>query len=181
LSSEKSSCDVSFVDIYDSWLHDAQINQRNREIGECWYSWFHLSADSANIKEAPWGTYKDAGTTFVNGQWQDQSGNNRHALGNPTVPGNHLHFEPSNTMKWPSGSIPSSFTIFVRARYSPSGGSRGRIFQSTSSNWLLGWWHGQAGVAHFDGWRTHPWNGVSLRAAACDYVQLLSLSSRQPG
>ena len=31
---EKSSCDVSFVEIYDSWLTNAQVDQRNQEIGE---------------------------------------------------------------------------------------------------------------------------------------------------
>ena len=31
---EKSTCDVSFVEIYDSWLTNTQIDQRNQEIGE---------------------------------------------------------------------------------------------------------------------------------------------------
>ena len=35
LGGEKSSCDVSFVEIYDSWLTNTQIDQRNQEIGEC--------------------------------------------------------------------------------------------------------------------------------------------------
>ena len=32
---EKSTCDVSFVEIYDSWLTNTQVDQRNQEIGQC--------------------------------------------------------------------------------------------------------------------------------------------------
>ena len=40
---------------------------------------------------------------------------------------------------FPFGTIPTSFTIFVRARYTPTGTRQGRILQSPTFNFLLGW------------------------------------------
>ena len=111
---------------------------------------------------APWALFNRPHDTFRNGQWLDGSGNSRHATGNPSVVANHLHFAASQTMTWPEGSVPREFTIFVRARYSPSG-ARQRILQGRAQNWLLGWWSGNVGVAHFGSWKTrHTGDGVCL-------------------
>ena len=96
---------------------------------------------------APWGIYKQPSLTYANGIWYDQTGNGRSATGynaNPTISGSMLAFTTSQAMRWPAGSIPASFTIFVRAQY--TAGSQARIFQG-STNWLLGWWGGISKVA----------------------------------
>ena len=59
-------------------------------------------------------------------------------------------------LKFPDGILPSAdYTLFFIARY--DGGSKGRIFQGLSSNWMSGFWQRKAGVAyHGDacGWIT---------------------------
>ncbi|MFY7886158.1 MAG: LamG-like jellyroll fold domain-containing protein, partial [Dolichospermum sp.] len=42
------------------------------------------------------------------------------------------------------------FTVIYAARQ--NGPTRGRMVTGTSNNWLLGWWAGSKGQAHFDGW-----------------------------
>ena len=46
----------------------------------------------------------------------------------------------------------SDYSICSVTRY--LGGSKGRILQTNSHNWLHGHWHGRAGVAHYDTWVT---------------------------
>ncbi|NBV12058.1 MAG: hypothetical protein EBS03_02780, partial [Actinobacteria bacterium] len=59
----------------------------------------------------------------------------------------------------------NSFTFCHVARY--AGGNRGRIFAgvASGSNWLSGFWQGNAGVAHHQGWITSSggWNDTNWR------------------
>jgi hypothetical protein len=73
---------------------------------------------------------------------------------------NFLSGTTSSKIVWPSGSIPSTFTICSLTRY--SGGTKGRILNGTPTNWLHGHWNGQRGVAHFDGWKSNPWITTKL-------------------
>lgn len=57
-----------------------------------------------------------------------------------------------STLTWPSGSIPTNFTICSVTRY--TGGTRRRLLNGTS-NWLHGHWNGQRGVCHYDSWKTN--------------------------
>ena len=97
----------------------------------------------------PWGAYFAddwSGTTLL-----DSSGNGRHATtssGNITKTtgiGNgatgaitYIYGGTSSTISWPSGSIPTNFTILSLTRY--NGGTRKRILDATSINWLHGHW-----------------------------------------
>jgi hypothetical protein len=58
----------------------------------------------------------------------------------------------TSSIKFASGTIPSSYTICGLTRY--VGTKNGRIFQSVEQNWLLGHWKNNIGM-HFNGsWRT---------------------------
>jgi hypothetical protein len=64
----------------------------------------------------------------------------------------YLNGTTTSKIDWPSGSVPSTFTICSLTRY--TGGSSGRMFDGKSNNWLHSHWGGAAGVCHYDGWRT---------------------------
>lgn len=51
---------------------------------------------------------------------------------------------------WPAEILPSTFTIFHVTRYRD--GTRGRIWQGQSNNWLDGFHGNKAGCAFHDGW-----------------------------
>lgn len=57
----------------------------------------------------------------------------------------------------------NSYTLCHVARY--AGGNRGRIFAGVTGNWLSGFWNGNAGVAHHEGWITSSsgWNDTNWR------------------
>jgi len=110
----------------------------------------------------PWGAYfaNDwSGTTLL-----DSSGNQRHATTSGTITkttgsGNgatgaitYISGGTSATVSWPSGSIPTNFTILSLTRY--NGGGRGRILNGNTGNWLHGHWSSSRGVAHYEDWKT---------------------------
>jgi hypothetical protein len=86
------------------------------------------------------------------------SGAGAGALGNI----NYLTGGTSSIISWPSGSIPSNFTILSLTRY--TGGSRHRILTSDRSggNFLHGHWgydydrnnYKGRGCVHYDGWKS---------------------------
>lgn len=92
----------------------------------------------------------------------DQSGNNKTAgmtLGTCSISGANLRCPYTSVLTFPSGSIPTYFTLFFRARYTPGGSNQGRIFQSSTFNFLLGWYYQcNQGVAYFNTWMT-VWTG----------------------
>jgi hypothetical protein len=114
----------------------------------------------------PWGIY--FAEDFSNNTLYDSSGNQRDAIittyndiikgsisGNGAI--GNINYIRGNTLSkviWPSGSIPSRFTILSLTRY--SGSSKFRILSCDSSrgNWLHGHWGNNRGVCHYDGWKT---------------------------
>jgi hypothetical protein len=58
----------------------------------------------------------------------------------------------ASSLTWPSGSIPTNFTICSVTRY--TGGTSRRILNGTS-NWLHGHWSGNRGVCYYEGWKTN--------------------------
>ena len=72
---------------------------------------------------------------------------------------NGVNANTSSSITWPTGSIPSIFTIASLTRY--TGGSNQRILNSTGSlNWLHGHWGNQSGICHYDGWKSYPQPGA---------------------
>lgn len=58
-------------------------------------------------------------------------------------------------LRFPSGMLPSGYTLFHVAKY--NGSSQARIFDDYaggSTNWLSGFWQGQSGVAYHNAWIT---------------------------
>lgn len=66
----------------------------------------------------------------------------------------YLKGTTADGIRFPSGTIPSSFTICSMTKY--EGGTRRRILDAADvgSNWLHGHWGGYVGVAHYNGWKT---------------------------
>lgn len=58
----------------------------------------------------------------------------------------------STKITFPTGSIPSTFTICGITRL--AGSSRNRVLQSTTGNWFLGHRGGVKACANFEGWKT---------------------------
>ena len=111
--------------------------------------------DTAAIK-----TFIGSGTAYVKTLY-DQSGNGNHmsqtTTGNqPTLTLNGLNGKPvihTNTSQniYTTTNFPTPFSIVYAARQ--TGGSRGRVLADwNGNNWLLGWWGGYKGTAHFSGW-----------------------------
>jgi hypothetical protein len=132
---------------------------------------------------APWGYFTNPELYYTGGVWMDVSGNSNNAIGTsgalPTIAAGDLRFNSTQSMVWPAGSVPSSFTIFARARYTPGGAKQGRIFQGNISNWLLGWWNGNENAAFFNIWMTvfytqatsyHNWVVIAGRNSATGYT-----------
>jgi hypothetical protein len=96
-------------------------------------------------------------------QWDDLSGNNRHAnvtRGTPSLgSADGISFVQGGTadgVRFPTGSIPSSFTIFVVARYKPGASAKKRIFDAVMPlNTLHGFDSGKSGVVYYgESWKT---------------------------
>ena len=118
-----------------------------------------------NLFQSPWATYfaDDWSSTTLS----DSSGNGRHAttsgtITKPTASGNgangaitYISGGTSSSISWPSGSIPTKFTILSLTRY--NGGTRRRILNSETNNFYHGHYSGMRGV--------------------CDYEKLMTLSS----
>ena len=106
-------------------------------------------------------TFIGGGTAYVKTLY-DQSGNGNHlsqtSTGNqPTLTLSGLNGKPvihTNTSQniYNTINFTPPFSVVYAARQ--TGGSRGRLLSGTSNNWLLGWWGGNRGMAHFDGWIT---------------------------
>ena len=98
-------------------------------------------------------------TTFANNVWSDNTGsyNTDASRGTVSISSTQLNgydiLEGATTdgLRFPTGVLPSSFTLFHLTRYT---GTEARIFQGIAGNWLDGFWSGRAGVAYHDGWIT---------------------------
>lgn len=99
------------------------------------------------------------GSTFSGTTWTDDVGtyDTSAYTGNPSISStqlngyNILEGTTSDGLQFPSGVLPSTYTLFHVTRYN---GTEQRIFDGVSSNWLSGFWSGNAGVAYHDGWLT---------------------------
>ena len=74
-----------------------------------------------------------------------------------------LSFTPSQTLKT-AYNINNPYTATIAARY--SGNARGRLLQA-NNNWLVGWYNGNKGSAHLDGWIA---NGIGGAAGLTPYI-----------
>jgi hypothetical protein len=74
-----------------------------------------------------------------------------------------LSFTPSQTLKT-AYNISNPYTATIAARY--SGNTKGRLLQA-NNNWLVGWYNGNKGSAHLDGWIA---NGVGGAAGLTPYI-----------
>lgn len=77
------------------------------------------------------------------------------AAGSYTV----LYGSTSDSIRFPSGILPTPFTLFHITRY--TGPTRRRIITSHEGNWLDGHWNGNTGVAYHNGWLTPQTNNHS--------------------
>eukprot|EP00960_Hanusia_phi_P058524 763915-Hanusia_phi.AAC.1 len=114
-----------------------------------------------------WGRYH--AEYYNTGTLPDSSGNNRDATktaGTVTLTTgsgsgaaaniSYIYGDTAAKMAWPSGSIPTNFTVCSVTKY--NGANKQRILQcypsSGTPNWLHGHWRGFRGVAFYDGWKT---------------------------
>jgi hypothetical protein len=124
--------------------------------------------DSATLHVTPSSFYD----SFPASRWDDVSGNCNHGTvteGSVTVgtaAGNgavgvvsYLEGTTSSRMRFPPGSIPSTFTICSVTRY--SGAAKRRILDGLGANWLHGHYGGSAGVSYYNGWATPNSNQLS--------------------
>lgn len=65
---------------------------------------------------------------------------------------NALQGSTASTVVFPSGILPSTYTLFYIARY--NGTNKERILQGQTINWLSGFWDQNTGVAYHSGWLT---------------------------
>jgi hypothetical protein len=104
-------------------------------------------------------------SSWIGSQWTDLSGYNNHATtirgtisvvsgtGNgATRSFNTLQGSTSDGLRFPSGILPSTYTLFHVTR--TTGGTRARIVTGSNNNWLSGHWGGGSGIAYHEGWLT---------------------------
>jgi hypothetical protein len=109
-------------------------------------------------------SYKNVGGSYI---WYDKTSNQQNAtisanpsistvnVSNGTLTFQALQGTVNDRITFPSGILPSTYTLITVARYSPAGTARGRIFDGFFNNWLSGFWSGQVGVAFHDvSWMT---------------------------
>jgi hypothetical protein len=138
---------INSVVLFDYVLTDAQVDDMYRKnfrvVDPVVVAW-----TVTNAKPVIW---MDA-ASFIGGVWRDKSGrgNDSSRAEGVSVSNNALSGGRNSgveiTRGWPSGE----YTFFHVTRY--NGGSRGRIWNGKSSNWLSGHWYGHAGMAHHDRW-----------------------------
>jgi hypothetical protein len=124
--------------------------------------------------KSPWGIYDAASWNSSTNTLPELRGNGRNVTSTGTIvsgkaSGNgaaaaisYIQGNTASTLSWPTGSIPSIFTICTISRY--NNGTNGRVVQSTNTlNWLHGHWGGQRGVAHYNSWMTTSSNTANLQ------------------
>ncbi len=86
--------------------------------------------------------------------WKDMSSNSKDATisGTGTKQDNLITGTKTTKVVFPSGLLPSTFTLFYVAKY--NGTAKGRILNGYPENWLIGFHGGKSGVAFFTKWMT---------------------------
>jgi hypothetical protein len=65
----------------------------------------------------------------------------------------YLYGGVGSYVQFPSGILPSTYTLFHVTRY--NGTAKERIFDGKGNNWLSGFWGGKSGNAFHEGWLTN--------------------------
>jgi hypothetical protein len=113
------------------------------------------------LNKPAWAKYSASdwsGTTLP-----DSTGNGRNATTSGVSSGsgtgfgatgsiNYLTGNTTNTITFPSGSIPATFTIASITRV--SAGTNGRLLKGLSTNWIHGHLDAYRGIAYYNGWKT---------------------------
>ena len=112
----------------------------------------------------PWGAYIAGHPSNTSTTLYDFTGNGRNATmsgitnsigktngATAIIP--YITGSTSSTIVWPSGSVPTTFTICSITSY-VQGGINGRIFDGQGLNWLHGHWSGRVGLALYNQWMT---------------------------
>ncbi len=149
------------IQVYREVLNSTVINRLNTYL---MYKW-GIRATTSPVTSGLIGYY--TGESYVAGsQWTDVSGSGNHATilkGTPVVnaftSSSGLVAVSGGTtagITFPSGILPSTYTLFHLARYTNASANRRRIFDGViqSRNWLSGFWNGLSGVAHHLGFLT---------------------------
>jgi hypothetical protein len=105
------------------------------------------------------------GNSFSGSTWADKTGNGRNATSSGTITvssttGNGatktfqtLSGTTASTMTFPTGVLPSTYTLFHVTRY--SGATRRRIYSNLNAgDWLSGFWNASSGVSYHGSWMT---------------------------
>jgi hypothetical protein len=98
------------------------------------------------------------GSTFSGTTWSDDINtyDTNNSTGSPAISSSQLNgydIVEGNTsagLKWPTGILPSNYTLFHVTRY--NGSTKRRIFSASNTNWLSGFHSGKAGVAYHNAW-----------------------------
>ena len=119
----------------------------------------------------PWGAYIAGHASNTSTSLYDFTGNGRNAtisgtaITNTSGSGNgatasipYMTGVTTSKITWPSGSIPSTFTICSISRF--NGSTNSRILCGTSTNFIQGHWGGKSGVAFYSGPKTATSDGT---------------------
>jgi hypothetical protein len=153
--------DIREVQIYREVLNATVLSRLNRYL---MYKW-GIREFMPPITSGLIGLY--TGESYVSGtQWTDLSGLGNHATtlrGTPvtnafTASSGLVAVSGTTTagITFPSGIVPTTYTLFHLARYTNASANRRRIFDGVlqNRNWLSGFWNGLSGVAHHLGFLT---------------------------
>lgn len=139
----------------------------------------------------PWGAYfaEDWSGTIL----RDSSGNGRHATTTGTIYSSNLNgngaFAPisyisggtTSTITWPSGSIPTTFTLLTLTRYNTTNAAnQQRIIDASGANWFQG--HidvggKQVGGAYYNVWISTNLSDTSVVTNVTDWVCTIGKNS----
>ena len=113
--------------------------------------------------------YDPSSFSLGTSQWLDLSANGHHATinGSPTISANSgngatgdfnqlVGVASSDSIVFPSGILPNTYSLFTVSRY--SGSAKARIYTGNGggTNWLSGHWNNITGVAYHNGWVVDP-------------------------
>jgi hypothetical protein len=133
-------------------------------------------------KKPPWGVYcaksynettntipdltgKQGTATCLGVAYTSSSTGNGATVGIPALSG-----ITTSTITWPTGSIPSTFTICSITRYTNTAGNKQRILGSPDQNWLHGHYNDKRGVAHYATFCTSDNTSVASSANSTDWL-----------
>jgi hypothetical protein len=150
----------------------AAIDSGSMSQSSGWSNVYNMFNFASLLKsKPPWGIY--AAESYSNNTLYELRGNGRNATCNGVTLTNgsgsgatanipYIYGSTTSKVTWPTGSIPTNFTICSITRY--NGGTRQRILTSTSGNWLHGHWSSNSGVCYYGnnlGWFTNYIAGYS--------------------